>query len=274
MEKMMHRHRTKIIAGAAILAVLAVAFFWGGNYAKGGAESSAQSPIADVATEVTLPSAEPAAESTAAQSGQPGEQPDANAQAAKDAPSKTPDGESSPPNVGMAADPKPGKDKSQTDPVPEGSPVPVEPQDSVVTDEQLTCTLSVRCDTILDNMELLDKDKWELVPGDGVIFATASVVFYEGESVFNVLQREMKQARIQMEFSNVPMYNSAYIEGLNNLYEFDAGELSGWMYKVNDWFPNYGSSRYQLEQGDVIEWLYTCDLGKDIGGANLWGGRV
>ena len=62
------------------------------------------------------------------------------------------------------------------------------------------------------------------------------------------------------------MYNSAYIEGINNLYEFDCGELSGWMYKVNGWFPNYGCSRYQLKEGDVIEWVYTCDLGVDVGG--------
>ena len=38
------------------------------------------------------------------------------------------------------------------------------------------------------------------------------------------------------------------------------------MYKVNDgWFPNYGCSRYQLRDGDVMEWVYTCDLGKDVG---------
>lgn len=43
------------------------------------------------------------------------------------------------------------------------------------------------------------------------------------------------------------MYNSAYIEGINNLYEFDCGSLSGWMYKVNEWFPNYGCSRYVLK---------------------------
>ena len=43
-----------------------------------------------------------------------------------------------------------------------------------------------------------------------------------------------------MEFENTPMYNSAYIEGIHNLYELDCGERSGWMYKVNDWFPNYG----------------------------------
>jgi hypothetical protein len=38
------------------------------------------------------------------------------------------------------------------------------------------------------------------------------------------------------------------------------------MYKVNDWFPTYGSSRYALKDGDRIEWIYTCDLGRDIGG--------
>lgn len=158
-----------------------------------------------------------------------------------------------------------GKDKYLTDPVPEGKPVPVEPQDTKVTDKSMTCTLSVSCATILDNMKDLDKEKIELVPEDGVIFKATEVTFYEGESVFNVLQREMKKNKIHMEFVNTPLYNSAYIEGINNLYEFDCGELSGWMYKVNGWFPNFGCSRYQLKEGDVIEWVYTCDLGRDVG---------
>ena len=98
-----------------------------------------------------------------------------------------------------------------------------------------------------------------------------TVTFYEGESVFNVLQRTCKQQKIHMEFSNTPIYNSAYIEGIHNLYEFDVGNLSGWMYKVNGWFPNYGCSRYQLKDGDVIEWVYTCDLGYDVGGGYATG---
>jgi hypothetical protein len=98
------------------------------------------------------------------------------------------------------------------------------------------------------------------------------VVFYEGESAFNLLQREMKRAKIHMEFMNTPIYNSAYIEAINNLYEFDAGELSGWLYSVNDWYPNYGCSRYQLKDGDKIVWNYTCDLGRDLGqtGFEAW----
>ena len=169
-------------------------------------------------------------------------------------------------------DPSTGKDKFETDPVPDGNPLPAEPQDTAVSTTVYTCTLSVRCDTILDNISSLNPEKKELVASNGVIFEAADVTFYEGENVFNILQREMKRAKIHMEFRNTPIYNSAYIRGINNLYEFDCGELSGWMYKVNDWFPNYGCSRYQLKNGDIIEWVFTCDLGRDVGGFYATGG--
>ena len=113
----------------------------------------------------------------------------------------------------------------------------------------------------------------DLVPEDGWILEPVEVTFREGESVFNVLQRVCKQKKIHMEFMNTPIYNSAYIEGIANFYEFDVGELSGWMYKVNEWFPNYGCSRYRLNDGDVICWEYTCDLGADIGDTYLMGSQ-
>jgi predicted DNA-binding antitoxin AbrB/MazE fold protein len=174
---------------------------------------------------------------------------------------------------GMEIDDSTGKDKYLTDPVPEGKPVPVEPENVEISSVAHTCFLSVNCNAINSNIKWLDKEKVELVTEDGVIFPLTEVTFYEGESVFNVLQREMKRHKIHMEFENTPMYNSAYIEGINNLYEFDCGELSGWMYKVDEWFPNYGCSRYKLEQGQIIEWVYTCDLGIDVGGYYSTGGE-
>ncbi|MBR1970714.1 MAG: DUF4430 domain-containing protein [Clostridia bacterium] len=129
----------------------------------------------------------------------------------------------------------------------------------------LRCTLSVRCDTILNNITSFNKEKVDIVPQNGVVFAEKSVVFYEGESVFNLLVREMKQNKIHLEFERTPIENGAYIEGIANLYEFDCGELSGWMYKVNGNFPNYGCSQYKLKTGDKVEWVYTCDLGRDVG---------
>ena len=127
------------------------------------------------------------------------------------------------------------------------------------------CTLSVTCKTLLSDISRLDESKRGLV-GDGVIFAEKQVEFEEGESVFDLLLREMKENKIHLEFVNTPVYDSVYIEGIGNIYEFDAGELSGWMYKVNGEFPNYGCSKYILKNGDKVEFVYTCDLGKDVGG--------
>ena len=175
---------------------------------------------------------------------------------------------------GMELDPETGRDKYLTDPVPEGMPLPVEPQDAEVTDTEYHCILSIDCLTILDNMDKCDKNKRELVPEDGWILEPTEVVFFDGESVFQVLKRTCKQKGIHMEFENTPIYNSAYIEGIHNLYEFDVGELSGWMYSVNGWYPNYGCSRYALKDGDVVEWRYTCDLGYDVGGGYAVGGTA
>lgn len=134
--------------------------------------------------------------------------------------------------------------------------------------EEPSCTLSVRCDTALSNKDMLDSSKADILPEDGVIFPETTVYFSEGESVYDVLVREMMNAKIHMESENTPMYKSAYIEGIANLYEYDCGPLSGWMYKVNGEFPNYGCSAYVLSDGDRVEWVYTCDLGKDVGNEN------
>ena len=166
-----------------------------------------------------------------------------------------------------------GKDQYLTDPIPVGKPMPVEPENQEVnTSKTLRCTFSIECSTILNNLDQLEPDKLEMVPSGGTILSTTTVTFSEGESVFDVLQRLCREKGIHMESSWTPIYNSAYIEGIHNLYEFDCGSLSGWMYRVNGWYPNYGCSRYQLADGDRVEWRYTCDLGKDIGGANAIGG--
>ena len=129
-----------------------------------------------------------------------------------------------------------------------------------------TCTITIRCDTILNNMDNLTPGKESLVPSSGCILSKKTVEFDDGETVFDVLKRVCSNAGIQLEYAYTPAYNSYYIEGINNLYEFDCGSESGWMYKVNGWFPNYGCSSYTLKNGDAIVWCYTCNgLGADVG---------
>ena len=128
-----------------------------------------------------------------------------------------------------------------------------------------TCTVSISCAAILENLDRLNAEKADLIPADGVLLAPTVVEFTEGEHI-DVPVRVCRENKIHMEFSETPVYQSAYIEGIGNLYEFDCGEGSGWMYRVNDEFPNYGCSRYTLADGDTVEWVYTCDFGADVGG--------
>ena len=131
------------------------------------------------------------------------------------------------------------------------------------------CEISIECKTILDNMDKFDKDKLEVLPEDGIILKKCTVGFNEGESVYDVLCRVTKANKIHMEATNTPVYNCAYIEGINNIYEFDCGEASGWMYRVNGVYPNYGCSSYKLKDGDCIEFRYTCAYGNDIDGGGI-----
>lgn len=124
-----------------------------------------------------------------------------------------------------------------------------------------TCSLYVRCDDVLSNIQKLNKEKVDLIPADGIIYENKNAVFYEDETVFNVLVRELKKNKIHYEFTHTPIYNSNYINGIGNLYEFDCGELSGWLYKVNGAMPSYGSSQYKLKDKDVIEFIYSCNKG-------------
>lgn len=145
-------------------------------------------------------------------------------------------------------------------------PKPVDPEEIEINENKTyTCTMSITCNTILNNLDNFDQNKLSILPDDGVIYPTQKVTFNEGETVFDVLLKECQKNKIHMEFISHPVYDSGYIEGIGNIYEFDCGELSGWMYTVNDWTSNYGAGKYVLKDGDVIQWRYTCDLGADLG---------
>lgn len=153
---------------------------------------------------------------------------------------------------------------------PAANPTPTEPQ-------KLRCTISIDCSTILDNMSKLKNGKEFFVPSDGKILKTVTIEFEQGETVFDILKRACannhcsgncqycQSSGIQLEYSYSAGYDSYYVEGIHQIYEKDCGSKSGWMFKVNGVYPNYGCSSYKVKNGDKIEWLYTCDLGEDIG---------
>lgn len=108
----------------------------------------------------------------------------------------------------------------------------------------------------------------------GTIIAATEVPYVEGDSVADVTVRLLKA--MNLEYSSTGTADDGfYLSSLNGFElngtyyatfgEFDAGSQSGWCVRVNNWHINQGSSAVEVEDGDVISWLYTCQYGADIG---------
>lgn len=123
-----------------------------------------------------------------------------------------------------------------------------------------TVTMEIRCDTIAG------KSDSEHIPDDGVILEPTAFDIEAGETVFDILTEAAQTYGIQVENkgSSGSAHGMVYIAGINYIYEYDFGDLSGWVYHVNGITPSRSCGEYELSDGDRIEWLYTCEIGHDL----------
>ena len=131
-------------------------------------------------------------------------------------------------------------------------------QDSGSDEEHsITVSMEIRCDTVAGAEEYL--------PADGVILAKTTVSAGGEDSAFDVLRETARAYEIPIEYEGTAAGDEfAYIEGIAYLYEYDYGELSGWIFLVNGETPNVGCGAYRLADGDEIIWYYTKELGRDV----------
>lgn len=121
-------------------------------------------------------------------------------------------------------------------------------------------SLEIRCDTVAGREEYL--------PADGVILAKTELSVSEGTSAFDLLNEAARAYDIQIEYEGTAAGDEfAYVEGIGYLYQYDFGELSGWVFLVNGDMPDTGCGSYLVGNGDEIVWYYTTELGKDIEGS-------
>ncbi|CDA10473.1 DUF4430 domain-containing protein [Intestinibacter bartlettii] len=151
--------------------------------------------------------------------------------------------------------PKPGN--SSTKPKPENNQTITSPKPN-----NKTVTIAISCKTAINN-GLNKKPGFSHLPSNGIILQNMKVEFNEGDTVFDILVKITRKKGIHMEYRGSG--SNTYIEGINNLYEFDGGSNSGWMYSVNGVYPNYGVGAYKVKSSDVIKFNYTCNLGADLG---------
>ena len=65
-------------------------------------------------------------------------------------------------------------------------------------------------------------------------------------------------------FMDIVKFYAGKAHFIGNIYEFDFGNLSGWIYSVNGARMSVGVDQYVLKDGDRVELHYTLELGKDL----------
>ena len=125
-------------------------------------------------------------------------------------------------------------------------PTPVEPTPVDPDPETITVTFQLHTDT----------DAW--------ILPTVVRDLPEGTTAFEVFK--------QVLAANGYTYDAkgSYVRAViapdgTKVAELSKGQYSGWMYRVNGEFPDTYMGAYELEDGDVIEVLFTADYTKEPG---------
>ena len=113
----------------------------------------------------------------------------------------------------------------------------------------------------IDCLVLAGEDN-ELVPSDGYLIHRREYSFKAGETAYDALVSIAKENSVVLDIKGSD--DMVYVAGIGGLYEYDFGELSGWMYYVNGKAPSVNSSQYVLQDGDKVEWRYTREIGHDL----------
>ena len=149
-------------------------------------------------------------------------------------------------------------------PIPSSTPVPTTTTTSPTTTKKqtLSVSLTISLQSVKNNPNALPAHQQKLlVPESGYLANGYRVEVKEGTTVLEVLKDYLNKNNIHYDIQDHQF--GAYIAGINNIYEFDAGKNSGWMYKVNGVLPNYGVGSYTLKDGDSIFLFYTIDYTKE-----------
>ena len=109
--------------------------------------------------------------------------------------------------------------------------------------QKITVTLSISCEKALGKVDGL--------PESGYFLSPCKYTAEQGDTVFDVLEAAAKENGISLKYQS-----KSYIQAIGGLAEKDCGGGSGWTYKVNGAKPNKSAAKYEIAEGDTIEWYY------------------
>jgi cytoskeletal protein RodZ len=89
----------------------------------------------------------------------------------------------------------------------------------------------------------------------GTIVAATKVSFNDGDTIYDIILAAAKKHGIVIDSRGSGA--TAYIEGIDNIYEFDYGPKSGWVFEQNGISLTKSIGVTKIKDGDRIECIYT-----------------
>lgn len=124
----------------------------------------------------------------------------------------------------------------------------------------ISCTIEIRCDNATARKDsITNQGIRDSIPDDGTILEVTTYTGKEGFTVYDVLAAVT--AAHNPVISIVANADRSYVSSINNLSEKNVGPTSGWTYRVNGVLPMMAANQYKVKDGDVIKWIYVCQLG-------------
>ena len=126
--------------------------------------------------------------------------------------------------------------------------------------KDISCTIEIRCDNATARKDTITNPGIrDAIPDDGTILEVTTYTGNEGFTVYDVLA-----AVTAAHNPVIPIVANAersYVSSINNLSEKNVGPTSGWTYRVNGVLPMMAANQYKVKDGDVIKWIYICQMG-------------
>ena len=123
----------------------------------------------------------------------------------------------------------------------------------------ISCTIEIRCDNATARKDTVNPSIASSIPDDGTILEVTTYTGNEGFTVYDVLAAVT--AAHNPVIPIVANADKSYVSIINNLSEKNVGPTSGWTYRVNGVLPMMAANQYKVKNGDVIKWIYVCQMG-------------
>lgn len=126
-------------------------------------------------------------------------------------------------------------------------------------DAAKTAYVTISCEAAVERYGELPEQKQSLMPKDGIFLQSEKVILAGKGTALDALRDACDRKEILFELDGSAALGTEYIIGIGQLYQFDIGAESGWLYSVNGESPNVGAGGYEVQEGDEIVFYYITE---------------